>query len=238
MKREPVSESLMVGLLLALAGGMLDAYSFINRGEVFATAETGNIVRLSIYLSMGEWREAFHYLLPILAFALGVIAAEALRRRSECRAGRPDRRPGRLRWQWQQPLLLAECGVLAAVSLLPLGPLDPLANILIAFSSAVQVDSFRKFRGCTGSTTMCTGNLRSGTELLFRFLVLPDPQAGEKASVYYRLILAFILGAVLCGRLSLLLGGRTAAVVCVPLLLAFALMFRRENRPDPAGFQP
>ena len=55
MKREPVSESLMVGLLLALAGGMLDAYSFINRGEVFATAETGNIVRLSIYLSMGEW---------------------------------------------------------------------------------------------------------------------------------------------------------------------------------------
>ena len=212
-----MSESLTVGLLLALAGGMLDAYSFINRGEVFATAETGNIVQLSVHLSMGEWASAFQYLLSILAFILGVVAAEAIRRRAEGRTGR---------LQWQQYLLLAECGVLAAVSLLPQGPLDPLANILISFTSAVQVDSFRKFRGCAGSTTMCTGNLRSGTELLFRFFALPDPQSGTKASVYYRLILCFVLGAVLCGRLSLLFGPRTVLAACVPLLAAFFLMFR------------
>ena len=213
-----MSESLTVGLLLALAGGMLDAYSFINRGEVFATAETGNIVQLSVHLSMGEWASAFQYLLPILAFILGVVAAEAIRRRAEGRTGR---------LQWQQYLLLAECGVLAAVSLLPQGPLDPLANILISFTSAVQVDSFRKFRGCAGSTTMCTGNLRSGTELLFRFFALPDPQSGTKASVYYRLILCFVLGAVLCGRLSLLFGPRTVLAACVPLLAAFFLMFNQ-----------
>lgn len=217
MKHGPMSESLIVGLLLALAGGMLDAYSFINRGELFATAETGNIVQLSVHLSMGEWASAFQYLLPILAFILGVVAAEAIRRRAEGRTGR---------LQWQQYLLLAECGVLAAVSLLPQGPLDPLANILISFTSAVQVDSFRKFRGCAGSTTMCTGNLRSGTELLFRFFALPDPQSGTKASVYYRLILCFVLGAVLCGRLSLLFGPRTVLAACVPLLAAFFLMFR------------
>ena len=104
--------------------------------------------------------------------------------------------------------------------------MDPLANILISFTSAVQVDSFRKFRGCAGSTTMCTGNLRSGTELLFRFFALPDPQSGTKASVYYRLILCFVLGAVLCGRLSLLFGPRTVLAACVPLLAAFFLMFR------------
>ena len=217
MKHGPMSESLIDGLLLALAGGMLDAYSFINRGELFATAETGNIVQLSVHLSMGEWASAFQYLLPILAFILGVVAAEAIRRRAEGRTGR---------LQWQQYLLLAECGVLAAVSLLPQGPLDPLANILISFTSAVQVDSFRKFRGCAGSTTMCTGNLRSGTELLFRFFALPDPQSGTKASVYYRLILCFVLGAVLCGRLSLLFGPRTVLAACVPLLAAFFLMFR------------
>ena len=189
MKHGPMSESLIVGLLLALAGGMLDAYSFINRGEVFATAETGNIVQLSVHLSMGEWASAFQYLLPILAFILGVVAAEAIRRRAEGRTGR---------LQWQQYLLLAECGVLAAVSLLPQGPLDPLANILISFT----------------------------TELLFRFFALPDPQSGTKASVYYRLILCFVLGAVLCGRLSLLFGPRTVLAACVPLLAAFFLMFR------------
>ena len=229
MRKYQTSESLPVGLLLALAGGILDSYSYLNRGQVFATAETGNLVLLGINLSQGNWQQALHYLLPILAFAAGVLATELLRRQLGPNAGH---------FHWRQPILLTECAVLVLVSFLPQGGLDPVANMLISFTSAVQIESFRKFHGCACATTMCTGNLRSGTELLFRFLVLPDPQAGEKASVYYRLILAFILGAVLCGRLSLLLGGRTAAVVCVPLLLAFALMFRRENRPDPAGSQP
>ena len=44
MKQFQPSESLAVGFLLALTGGLLDAYSYLNRGEVFATAETGNIV--------------------------------------------------------------------------------------------------------------------------------------------------------------------------------------------------
>ena len=217
MKHGPMSESLTVGLLLALAGGMLDAYSFINRGEVFATAETGNIVQLSVHLSMGEWASAFQYLLPILAFILGVVAAEAIRRRAEGRTGR---------LQWQQYLLLAECGVLAAVSLLPQGPLDPLANILISFTSAVQVDSFRKFRGCAGSTTMCTGNLRSGVEALYFHLADNEPGALARAGVYFGLILCFIAGAVVSGLLSPLLAGRTVLVALLPLSAAFLLMFR------------
>ena len=44
MKQFQPSESLAVGFLLALTGGLLDAYSYLNRGEVFATAETGNLV--------------------------------------------------------------------------------------------------------------------------------------------------------------------------------------------------
>ena len=73
---------------------------------------------------------------------------------------------------------------------------------------------------------MCTGNLRSGTELLYKFLALPDPQSGTKATVFYRLILAFALGAILCGRLSLLFGARTALCACLPLLAVFFLLFK------------
>ena len=73
---------------------------------------------------------------------------------------------------------------------------------------------------------MCTGNLRSGTEQLYRFLALPDPQAWGKSSVYYRLILAFLAGAVVCGRLTLWWGTRTALCACLPLLAVFILLFR------------
>ena len=212
-----MSDSLMVGLLLAFAGGMLDAYSFVNRGAVFATAETGNIVQLCVHLSMGRWSMAFHYLLPIMAFFFGILTAEAIRRHM---SSRPN-------WlHWRQFLVVAECGVLVLVSFLPQGEPDWAANVLISFTSAVQLETFRKFRGCAGSSVMCSRILRSGAELVYVFLALPDPQSGEKATVFYRLILAFALGAILCGRLSLAFGARTALCACLPLLAVFFLLFK------------
>ena len=204
MKQLQPSETLPVGLLLALAGGLLDGYSYLNRGQVFATAETGNIVLMGINLAQGQLDQALHYLLPILAFALGVLAAEQLRRRFGDST--------RLHWR------------------LPCGPLDPLANIIISFTSALQVESFRKFQGCGCVTTMCTGNLRSGTEHLFHWFFHREGTALEKVRVYYGLIGSFIAGAVLSGLLTPLFAGRTILAALVPLLSAFLIMLRGEKR--------
>ena len=220
MQKYQTSESLRVGLLLALAGGILDSYSYLNRGQVFATAETGNLVLLGVNLAQGQWGQALHYLLPILAFAAGVLATELLRK---------GLGPGAGHLHWRQPVLLVECAVLAAVSFLPQGRWDSLANVLISFTSAVQIESFRKFHGCACATTMCTGNLRSGTEQLFRLLTGRDSQSAPKVLLYYGLILAFVAGAVLSGLCSPLLKGRGVLLACLPLLAAFALMFREER---------
>lgn len=205
-----------MGLLLALAGGILDAYTYLVRGQVFATAETGNLVLLGINLSQGRLDQAAYYLWPILAFAAGVLAAELLRLYFE-------RRPVRL--HWRQSVVLAECLVLAAVSLIPAGGMDPAANVLISFTSAVQIESFRQFEGCGCATTMCTGNLRSGTELLFRRFLKGERAAGGKSRLYYGLILSFVTGAVLSGLFSGVLGERTVLIAVLPLGIAFAKMF-------------
>ena len=220
MKPLQPSESLPVGLLLAFTGGLLDAYSYLNRGEVFSTAETGNIVLLGINLAQCNWGGALHYLLPVLAFTVGILAAEWVRRRCG------DETPHPPRVHWRLPLLLAECGAIVLVSFLPLGDLDPLANIIISFTSALQVESFRTFQGCGCVTTMCTGNLRSGTENLFHWLFRREPKAPPKMKVYYGLILCFILGAVVSGLLSPLLAQRTVLLACIPLLTVFALLRR------------
>ena len=219
-KRYQTSETLPVGLLLALAGGILDAYSYLNRGQVFATAETGNLVLLGINVSLGNWSQVLHYLLPVLAYTAGVLVTELLRRRLGDEGG----------WlHWRQYLLLVECVAIAVVAFLP-QTLNPLANLMISFASAVQVDSFRKFNGCGCATTMCTGNLRSGTEHLFRWLHHREGTSGRSALVYYGLILSFVAGAVLSGLLTPLFGTRTVLAACLPLLLSLALMFRL---PDP-----
>lgn len=222
MRRYQTSETLPVGLLLALAGGILDAYSYLNRGQVFATAETGNLVLLGINFSMGNWSQALHYLLPVLAYTAGVLVTELLCRSLGKEGG----------WlHWRQYLLLVECVVIAVVAFLP-HSLDPMANLLISFASAVQVDSFRKFNGCGCATTMCTGNLRSGTEHLFLWLSHREHDALTKMGLYYGLILSFVTGAVLSGLLSHLFHSQTALAAILPLLIAFIMMFQEQNKAN------
>ena len=78
------SESLGLGILLAISGGAMDAYSYICRDEVFANAQTGNMLLLGVYLAQGEWAEALRYLCPVLCFTAGIVLSIIVR-------GRPGR---------------------------------------------------------------------------------------------------------------------------------------------------
>ena len=219
-QRVQTSEALRVGLVLALAGGYLDAYTYLCRGGVFANAETGNMVLLGVKLAAGDWAAAAKYLPPIFAFFLGVLAAEAIRRRGKAAPA--------AKLHWRQWVLALEIGVLAAAAFAPLGGAwDMAVNWAVSFVCALQVESFRRVHGKAYATTMCTGNLRSGTELLFRCLTGPAGRpALQKAGVYYGLILAFVSGAVISGLVTPLAGRWTVLCACPALLGAFFLMLR------------
>ena len=53
-----MSESLLLGGLLAMAGGFFDAYTYLCRGGVFANSQTANIVLVGLQLAVGEWHRA------------------------------------------------------------------------------------------------------------------------------------------------------------------------------------
>ena len=80
-KPRQMSESLLVGLLLAFSGGLMDAYTYVLRDHVFANAQTGNIILFAISLFEGSAPAAVRYLLPILSFMLGVLSAQGVRLR-------------------------------------------------------------------------------------------------------------------------------------------------------------
>lgn len=84
----------------------------------------------------------------------------------------------------------AELAILAAVAFLPQRWNVP-ANLAVSFVCAMQVESFRKIRGNTYATTMCTGNLRSATELLFRCCRSGGRCEREQCLQYYGIILFF-----------------------------------------------
>ena len=217
-----MSESMRLGALLAVAGGFFDAYTYLCRGGVFANAQTGNIVLLGLELAEREWLRALAYLAPILAFALGVVVAEVVKRRGKARQA------GGAGMHWRQVIVLAEIVLLAVAAFLP-QRMDMAVNILISFVCAMQVEAFRKVRGSAFATTMCTGNLRSGTELLVIWRQTGDANAARKARHYYCIILFFILGAALGAVCTDTLGERALLITCVPLLAVFGIMFIREE---------
>ena len=218
-----MSESMRLGALLAVAGGFFDAYTYLCRGGVFANAQTGNIVLLGLELAEREWLRALAYLAPILAFALGVVVAEVVKQRGKARQA------GGAGMHWRQVIVLAEIVLLAVAAFLP-QRMDMAVNILISFVCAMQVEAFRKVRGSAFATTMCTGNLRSGTEQLVIWRQTGDANAARKARHYYCIILFFILGAALGAVCTDTLGERALLITCVPLLAVFGIMFIREEQ--------
>ena len=50
-----MSETLRLGIILALSGGFMDAYSYLERGNVFANAQTGNLLLFGVNLAEGNY---------------------------------------------------------------------------------------------------------------------------------------------------------------------------------------
>lgn len=195
IKSERVSESVRLGIILALTGGFMDAYSYLVRGGVFANAETGNIVLMGIHMAEGNWGRVLYYLVPVVSFALGVYAAECIRKK----VGDSPK------VHWKEGILWAEMVLLFLAGWIPQEH-NALVNAMIAFICAMQVEAFRKIRGKAFATTMCTGNLRSGTELLSVSQFEHDSEKRKAGLHYYLIDGVFVggaaVGAVICKRFA------------------------------------
>lgn len=157
-----VSDSFRAALFLILSGGFQDAYTYCNRGRVFANAQTGNIVLMSTHLFEGQWGEAVKYLIPLAAFILGTVASEWMHVRLKgCR-----------RLHWRQTVLLLEMGILLAVPFLPHG-LDPLANGLVSlYAPCSSRPSIRS--GATPMPAPCASATCAAAQRLYVPICTPE----------------------------------------------------------------
>jgi len=165
-----MSEAFINSVFLALSGGFQDAYTYNTREGVFSNAQTGNVVLMSQNFMVGKWMDGLRYLFPLLAFALGVFCAERIQ--------------GRFKYarklHWRQGILLLEIVILFAVGFLPQS-CNMAATVLVSFACAMQVQTFRKVGGYSYASTMCIGNLRSGTAAFSVYLREKQPEQLRQA---------------------------------------------------------
>ena len=55
-----MSEAFLTAAFLSVSGGLQDAYTYLARGNVFANAQTGNIVLLSQHIADGDLASTIH----------------------------------------------------------------------------------------------------------------------------------------------------------------------------------
>ena len=215
-------DSLWLAMLLSLSGGLMDSYSYMERGGVFANAQTGNILLLSVNLITDNFTVAINYIFPVAAFAVGIVLAVILRFRYE---DLPHVR-------WRQIVVLVEALLFFCVAFIPQS-LNILANSLISLACGAQVESFRKIRntGIEIATTMCIGNLRSGVHAMCEYRLTKDKSTFKKGLFAFAVIAGFAFGAI-CGNFLIGFGGEKAILASgLVMMIAFSVMLirRKEN---------
>ena len=217
--------TLASAILLACAGGLLDAVVYLGHGHVFANAMTGNVIFLGIAVLGHDWKQIIPHLVPLVGFLAGVTSSK------------------HMRFRLSEPSVLLLGLTFESLALFALGWLpNSFSHIaftaIIAFVAAFQVASFRRVERFSYNSTFVTGNLRDMAEGLYDATSASDPETREKGlskAVDLGLIcLCFLIGAIL-GAWAAPRFGNHSLWFAEPFLLAVALhSFRhylsRESR--------
>jgi len=114
------------------------------------------------------------------------------------------------------------------VAFIPRGYSLP-ANTLISLACGIQVESFRSIKGNGIATTMCIGNLRSGTQNLCEYIISKNKEYIRKCGLYYGIIFCFAVGAII-GSFFIKYINESAILICsVLLMIAFLMMYKGNN---------
>ncbi|MEE1329928.1 MAG: YoaK family protein [Acutalibacteraceae bacterium] len=213
-----MSDSFRAAVFIIMSGGFQDAYTFCCRGEVFANAQTGNIVLLSTALFRKDWQTVLKYLIPVISFLIGTAIAEFIHIKLK----------NYEKIHWRQIVLLFEIILLFTVGFLP-DRTEALANALVSFVCALQVQAFHKVRGHAYASTMCIGNMRTGIESLCAYLRSGDKKILAKSMTYFGVILLFGIGAGFGSVITTVFGYKSIWICCALLFISFTMMFVTER---------
>jgi uncharacterized membrane protein YoaK (UPF0700 family) len=215
-------DALSNAMLLATAGGLLDAIVYLNHGHVFANAMTGNIIFLGIAVTSRHWSDIVPHLVPLAGFFSGVLTSKHLRTRLGIRSVLFG--------------LALEIATIFALGWLPNGFPEMAFTGIIAYVAAIQVASFRRVGRFPYNSTFLTGNLRDVAEGLYDAISpYSTPEAREdglsQARALGLICICFLAGAITGAWTAPHLGNRSLWLA-EPLLLSVAIQTLR--RPGAA----
>lgn len=208
-----------MGMLLAFVGGYLDAYTYITRDGVFATAQTGNTVLFAVRAASQEYSGAIQNVPPFLAFVAGVLVAELIKDKLKPR---------------HRAVLTLEFLILFIVGFLPASIPNMIITMAIAFVSSLQIATFNKLGDWSYNSTITTGNLRTAAQASYGAFVGHDEESMRKFKGFTAIILSFISGTLVGTFFSDILG-YTAIWIAAGIILITVILYHRRKEAGRAA---
>ena len=205
-KKISVCENSMVLVyILAMSGGFMDAYSYMCRGEVFANAQTGNILLMAVNLAKGNFVVALRYFAPVMAFIAGVVLA--------------------------QVTLLAAAFIPYELNILCNCIISLACGAQVeAFRKISIRGAYPQSYAC--ATTMCIGNMRTAASSICEYVAHKNRDDLRKGLLLFSINAMFAVGAV-AGDLCVTAINQWAVMICaVFMTMAFIIITMEEKEEE------
>ncbi len=205
-------------ILLMFTAGMMGAYTYNLRGEVFCNAQTVNFVLMAMALGKGKWSDAAYYLIPITAYIGGGFVSELL--------------PAHINKQemirWETLLVGFEVIVLFTIGFIPLSMNPHVAQVMINFIASMQYNTFRQTETMPVATTFCTNHCRLVGIGIANYAKNKNTETLRKGGFSALMILVFVCGAALLTAFCALLEEKAIWMAVIPLVTVFFFLARAD----------
>ncbi|MCF0260883.1 MAG: DUF1275 domain-containing protein [Erysipelotrichaceae bacterium] len=207
---EEKEQSLHMGMLLSFAIGILNACTYVTRGHVFASSQSGNLLYMGLDLAAGDFSKFPKYIFCIVMFGTGVFLAE--RFHSKYR-----------QYGWRKISTILEICLIAFATFLP-DSLNMIANPLFGLVCGLQSITFRVFHQISLPTININGNIQNAIQYASRYIHTEDQDSLQRASLYTTMIATYLAGIILGAVLAKPMGHYVSMVSIACLILALILM--------------
>lgn len=212
-------------MMSAFLMGFIDAYTFIVQDGSFASAQTGNLVGLSVKIFSGKFAETVSHFAVFGGFAAGAFIGQALL--------------ANFKWQGMRKprlILLLQAILLASLALFQTQLNGSLMIFFLGLLAGYELTVFREFRGTKVNNGIMTGNTKNMMTDLYKALFESDKQAKSNFFNMSAVIIVFLVGAgigTIVLKINPVLNLWGAFIIVVISLLITSLNHRKVDEIAP-----
>ena len=200
-----MAEHNLIFALMMASAGMMGAYTFILRGNVFCNAQTANVVLMSIAIGQGRWLDGLYFLIPMSAYLIGALISELLTNNLKQTS----------HFKWATYFVAFEMLVLLGIGFIPAQDnTHHIVQVLINFLASMQFTTFKRAEGIPMATTFCTNHIRQIGISVANAISGKTTKPLKRGLVHFTMIVFFFVG-------GMVLAFSTAAMKEMSIFLCF-----------------